>query len=150
MATKLIPSRATAEPPSGTPTEAVFAEKLKKSPVPPPAFWTVNAHLAVVASNPLPLTVPTPVMLRNVADCITTVALVRSNVNPPTLHRPGVAVEGVNIHGTAIVAWVPSGTTTKSPVVAATFDKFGPFPNTSRHSRTLVTFWRADESKRTE
>src|SRR5262249_11196277 len=97
MATKLIPNRATAEPPSGT-TEAVFAAKLKKSPVPPPEFDTVNAHLAGVASNPLPLTVPTPLMLRNIAVCVTIVALVRSNVNPSTLHRLGVPVEGLNVH----------------------------------------------------
>src|SRR5215467_12124044 len=97
MATKLIPSRATAEPPSGT-CEDVFAAKLKKSPVPPPEFDTVNAHLALVTSNPLPLTVPWPTMLRNVAVCVTIVALVRSNVNPSTLHRPGVAVEGLNTH----------------------------------------------------
>ena len=60
-----IPSRATAEPPSGTPV-AEFAEKLKKSWL-PPAFWTVKAHVATVSSNPSALMMPVPVMFRNVA-----------------------------------------------------------------------------------
>src|SRR3954447_24349605 len=126
-----IPRRATAEPPSGTPCVAEFAEKLKKSWL-PPAFWTVKAHVAAVDVKPLPLMKPVPVMLRKVAVCATTVELRRSNVNPPTLQRPGVAVEGLNIHGVAILAWLPSAMPAKSPLVAATLEKPA-FPNTSRH-----------------
>ena len=106
---RLIPSRATAEPPSGTPCvptptpRPTFAEKLKNFWL-PPAFGTVKAHDIAVGKNPLPsLTVPRLLMLRNVAFCVTIVELRRSNVNPPTLQRPGVAVEGLNIH-VAIVA----------------------------------------------
>jgi hypothetical protein len=44
-----IPSRATAEPPSGT--VAAFAEKLKKIWL-PPAFWDVKAHAPSVGSIP--------------------------------------------------------------------------------------------------
>ena len=102
-APRAAPSNMTAEPPSGTPCVAEFAEKLKKSWL-PPAFWTVKAHVAAVDVKPLPLMKPVPVMLRKVAVCATTVELRRSNVNPPTLQRPGVAVEGLNIHGVAILA----------------------------------------------
>ena len=54
-------------------------------------------------------------------------------------------MEGVNIHGVAMVAWKPSGMPEKSPVLAATFEK-PRFPNTSRHSITWVTLSRCDES----
>jgi hypothetical protein len=47
---------------------------------------------------------PVPVILRKVNVCVTTVELRRLNVNPPTLQRPGVGVEGLNIHEVAIVA----------------------------------------------
>src|SRR6266480_5853397 len=40
----------------------------------------------------------------------------RSKVKPPTLHRPGVAVDGLNIQGCAMVACVPAGMLAKSPV----------------------------------
>jgi hypothetical protein len=60
------------------------------------------------------------------------VELRRSNVNPPTLQSAGVGVEGLNIHGVAMAAWVPSAMPEKSPVVAATFENPA-FPNTSRH-----------------
>jgi hypothetical protein len=45
------------------------------------------------------LIVPTPVTLRNVALCIATNDEVRSNVNPPTLHRADVAGPGIGIAG---------------------------------------------------
>ena len=41
----------------------------------------------------------------------------RSKVKPPTLHRPGVAVDGLNIQGCAMVACVPAGIPAKSPVL---------------------------------
>ena len=30
-------------------------------------------------------------------------------MKPPTLHRPGAGVDGLNIQGCAIVTWVPAG-----------------------------------------
>ena len=78
-------SRETAEPPSGT--LAAFAEKLKNVCGPvcvPPAFWDVKAHVASVESNPLPLMMPVPVILKKVDVRVTTVELRRLNVNPPT------------------------------------------------------------------
>src|SRR5215472_16682752 len=115
MATKLIPSRATAEPPSGTEVE-LFAEKLKLILGPPPAFWTVKAQLAVVSSKPGPVMVPVPLMSRNVPFCVTTVELRRLNVNPPTLQRVGSPPGGGrNVHG-VIVAGVPFAMLEKSPL----------------------------------
>jgi hypothetical protein len=37
-------------------------------------------------------------------------------VKPPTLYRPGVGVDGLNIQGCAMVACVPAGIPAKSPV----------------------------------
>ena len=48
----------------------------------------------------------------------------RSNVNPPTLHRPGVGVEGLKIHGVAIVTGVPAAMAPKSPELCRTNETF--------------------------
>ena len=37
-------------------------------------------------------------------------------MKPPTLHRPGVGVDGLKIQGCAIVACVPGAIPAKSPV----------------------------------
>ena len=66
---------------------------------------------------------PVPVILRKVDVCVTTVELRRLNVNPPTLQRPGVGVEGLNIHEVAIVALVPNAMLEKFPVTSATLEK---------------------------
>src|SRR5262245_55548482 len=121
MATKLIPSRATVEPPSGTPTVLLLAAKVKNGSV-PVAIGMVNAHLALVVSNPLPLMVPVPVMFRKLGVWLTIVELRRWNVNPPTDQSVGVSVEGLNVHG-LMVAVVPSGTKLeKLPVVVTIVD----------------------------
>lgn len=65
---------------------------------------------------PIGLIVPTPVMLRKVELCETITQDVRSNLNPPTLHRLGVFVEGLKIHGAAIVTFVPGEMEEKSPL----------------------------------
>jgi len=135
-------SRETAEPPSGT--LAAFAEKLKNVCL-PKAFWDVKAHAPSVGSNPLPLRMPVPVILRKVDVCVTTVELRRLNVNPPTLQRPGVGVEGLNIHEVAIVALVPNAMLEKFPLTSATLEK-PRFPLTSRHFTTRVALARDFES----
>ncbi|MGC2353371.1 MAG: hypothetical protein WA496_08245 [Candidatus Udaeobacter sp.] len=79
-------------------------------------FWVVNVHEPGVGSKPLPLIIPVPLTLRNPPPCWTMVDVVRSNVNPPTLHRPGRPVEGLNIQGAAIVTCAPTFTyVAKSP-----------------------------------
>jgi hypothetical protein len=67
---------------------------------------------------------------------VTIVAESRSNVKPPTLHRLGVGVAGLNTQGVAIVAEVNRGML-KSPVVARTLLMPG-LPNTSNQFVTVV------------
>ena len=64
---------------------------------------------------PIGLIVPTPVILRKVALCETITHDVRSNLKPSTLHRLGVFVDGLKIHGAAIVTFVPGAMEEKSP-----------------------------------
>jgi hypothetical protein len=61
-------------------------------------------------------------------------------VKPPTLHRPGVGVDGLNIQGCAMVACVPARIPAKSPVPpGATLLKPALF-NMSNQVTTLVAF----------
>ena len=55
------PKRATAEPPSGTATPLAENENIAV-----PLLWVEKLHSMLVGSNPLPLTIPVPDMLRNV------------------------------------------------------------------------------------
>lgn len=50
--------------------------------------------------------------------------LSRSNVKPPTLHKPGVGVDGLKIHVSAMVAEVPDGMFLKLPKEAVTLELF--------------------------
>ena len=53
-------------------------------------FWVVNLHEPGVALKPLPVIVPVPLTLMNPLTLGRTMEdAVRSNVNPPTLQRPG-------------------------------------------------------------
>ena len=99
------PRRAAAEPPSGAATP--FAENENVVLGLPPELWVVKLQSMAVGSNPLPLTIPFPSITRVEAFCITIVDERRSKVKPPVLHRPGVGVDGLNIHGCAMVACVP-------------------------------------------
>lgn len=49
---------------------------------------------------------------------------VRSNLKPPTLHRLGVLVDGLKIHGAAIVTFVPAAMLEKSPESWSTNELF--------------------------
>src|SRR5581483_3004346 len=51
----------------------------------------------------------------------------RSNVNPPTLQSALVGVEGLKIHGVAMVTFVPGATDEKSPVDCKTNEVFQRF-----------------------
>lgn len=48
----------------------------------------------------------------------------RSKVNPPTLHSPGVGVDGLNVHDDAIFTLVPGAIEEKSPVDCRTNELF--------------------------
>ena len=93
--TREIPSSATVVPPSGTPLPSVPAEKLKT----PFALgvWDEKNHVPGVASNPLPDIVPVPEIRRKLPLRKSTVDAAKSKVNPPTLQRPMVGVEGLKI-----------------------------------------------------
>lgn len=75
----------------------------------------MKLHVPGVGVKLFPLIVPVPVMFRNVLLWDTTADVERSNLNPPTLHRFGVAVEGLNIQGAAMVTFVPGEMLLKSP-----------------------------------
>jgi hypothetical protein len=83
-----------AEPPSGTPRPLAENENVFV-----PLFWLEKTQSIAIGSNPFPLTIPVPDILRNVVLRNTTVDVRRSKVKPPTLHRPGVGVDGLNIQG---------------------------------------------------
>jgi hypothetical protein len=87
----------------------------------------VKLHVPGVGSKPLPLAVPNPVMLRKVALCDTITHEVRSKWNPPTLQRLGVLVDGLKIHGEAMVTLVPGEMLEKSPELCSTKDEFQRF-----------------------
>src|SRR5678815_4808397 len=89
------PSKATVDPPSGTPLKSPLEEKLNTPSA--DGDCAVNLHDPSVGSNPLPVIVPVPVMMRKSAFCRTTTDPSRSKVKPPTLQRPGVGVDGVKI-----------------------------------------------------
>ena len=65
--------------------------------------------------KPFPLIVPVPLIFRNVLLWETTTDVERSNLNPPTLHKLGVAVDGLKIQGAAMVTFVPGLMLEKSP-----------------------------------
>lgn len=90
----------------------------------PFASLEVKLQVPGVASNPLPLIVPRPVIFRKVELCETITHDVRSNLNPPTLHRFGVLVEGLKIQGAAIVTVVPGEMLEKSPESCSTNELF--------------------------
>src|SRR5947199_10037731 len=115
-APRAAPSNITVAPRSGTPGEEPFAENENIMWVCPPAFWVVKAQSMDVASKPLPLTVPCPKISRKVAVWCMTVEDIRSKVNPPTLQRCGVGVDGLNIQGCAMSACVPGSIEAKVPV----------------------------------
>jgi hypothetical protein len=79
----------------------------------------VNIQSMPVGSNPLPLTIPLPSIVRDDAVCVTIVDERRSKVKPPTLHRPGVGVDALNIQGAPKVAEVFIAIPEKSPVSPA-------------------------------
>lgn len=73
------------------------------------------------------LTIPVPVMFRNVLLCETTTDVERSNLKPPTLHKLGVAVEGLKIQGAPMVTLVPGLMLEKSPESWSTKELFQTF-----------------------
>ena len=89
--------------------------------VPPSALLEVKLQVPGVGSNPFPLIVPIPDTSRNCALWDITVEELRSNVNPPTLHRADVAGPGagdpgvpeLKIQGAAMAAEVPATDTGK-------------------------------------
>ena len=108
------PSRATADPPSGT-----VAPVAENENVEPPLFWVVKLHVIAVGSNPLPLTTPVPSMAMTELVCIMTVDESRSKWKPATLHKAGTGVDGLNCQGAVKVAGVFTGIAAKSPVLPA-------------------------------
>lgn len=136
MPISVIPKRATAEPPSGAETVFPLPENENVVRVLPPALWVVKLQSMAVGSNPLPLTIPLPSIARIEAVCVTTVAERRSKVKPPTLHKPGVGVDGLNVHGN-ILACVPGAIPAKLPVALVTLLKPALW-NTSNQVTTLV------------
>src|SRR6267143_5515284 len=111
-----IPKRATAVPPSGTALPLAENENIALRD--PPELVVAKPHCIAVGVNPLPLTIPFPVITRANAFCTTTVDESRSNVKPATLHRPGVAIDGLNVQGD-IVTGVFTGIPEKTPVLPA-------------------------------
>lgn len=111
------PKRATDEPPSGT--VLPFAENENIDLWWPPAFCVVKAQVICVGSNPLPLTVPVPSTVRDVALRPVTLDERRSKVKPATLQRPDVGVDGLNVQGALKVTAVFRGIAAKSPVPPA-------------------------------
>ena len=77
-----------------------------------------------MGSNPVALIVPIPLMFKKVELWETITQEVRSNLKPPTLHRLGVFVEGLKIHGAAIVTFVPAAMLEKSPESWSTNELF--------------------------
>ena len=71
-------------------------------------------------------------------------------MKPPTLQRAGVAVDGLNIYGVAIVAWVPAAIPEKLPVLPAVTLLNPALPNTSRQVFTLVAVAKEVVSNATE
>ena len=59
-------------------------------------------------------------MSRLLAVCVTMVEVARSNVKPPTVHKSGVAVDGLKIQGAAIVTADPKATEVKLPLTLET------------------------------
>ena len=92
----------------------------------------VKLQVPGVGSKPFPLALPIPVTLRKFALWVTTVEEVRSNVKPPTFHRPGLAGPGIgmagvpelNVHGAPMVALVPADILEKSMVSLETKELF--------------------------
>ena len=74
----------------------------------------------------------------------------RSKVKPPTLQRAGVDVDGLNIYGVPIFAWVPAGIAPKAPVLPAVTLLNPALPNTSNQVSTLVAVAKEVVSNLTE
>ena len=91
------------------------------------ASLEVKLHVPGVGSNPFPLIVPSPVIFRKVALWEMITHEVRSNLKPPTLHKFGVLVEGLKIHGAAIATVVPAAMLEKSPESWSTNELFQMF-----------------------
>ena len=72
-------------------------------------FRVLNLHVPGVGIKPLPLIVPVPATLRNPLPCWTMEDVVRLNINPPTLHRPGSGPE-LKFQGADIVTVAPTFT----------------------------------------
>ena len=93
--------------------------------MPPFELLDVKLQVPAVGRKLFPLIVPVPVIFRNVALCETTTELARSNLNPPTLQRFGVEVEGLKIHGAVMVTVAPGLTKlAKSPESCRTKELF--------------------------
>ena len=89
------PSKATVDPPSGTPLKSPLAEKLN---IPfAEGDCAVKLQVPGVGSNPFPVIVPVPEIRRKSAFCRTTTDASRSKVKPSTLQKPRVGVDGVKI-----------------------------------------------------
>lgn len=107
--------------PSGTAT--VFVWKLKVLVLFPFELLEVNVQRPGVGSKPLPLSVPTPEIFRNVLDCMTTVDELKSKVKPPTVQSEGVGVAGLKAQAD-MTEWVPMAMLEKSAVSRVTKDVF--------------------------
>jgi hypothetical protein len=146
-----IPRREIAAPESGTaPTALLFAENENSAWSVPLEFWVVNIQLIFVGVNPLPLTMPVPSIVSSPAFCVTRVEEERSKVKPPTNQRAGVDVDGLNIYGVPIVAWVPGAIAAKMPVLPLVTLLNPALPNTSNQVSTLVAVAKEVVSNATE
>jgi hypothetical protein len=87
----------------------------------------VKLQVPGVGSKPFPLAIPTPVIFRKVELCEIMTHEVRSNLKPATLHKFGVLVEGLKIHGAAIATLVPGEMLEKSPESCSTNELFQRF-----------------------
>ena len=94
-----------------------------------------------VGSNPLPLTIPLPSIVRFAAVCVTIVDERRSKVKPPTFQRPGVGVDGLNTQGAVKVAGVFIGIAKKSPVLPASTWKLIKAMTVVAVSKEFVSNW---------
>jgi len=146
-----IPRRDIVVPESGTaPTLLLFAENENIAWSTPLEFWVVNIQVIFVGVNPLPLTMHAPSIVSCVAVCIMRVEERRLKVKPPTLQRAGVGVDGLNIYGVPIFAWVPAGIAPKAPVLPAVTLLNPALPNTSNQVSTLVAVAKEVVSNLTE
>ena len=119
--TKARPSKVSVVPPSGTALAVVSVVNVNIVSGLPLAFVEVKAHTPGVGSKPPPEIVPVPLIFKKVwvrGEGVTVEPAFKSNENPPTAHRSGVAL--TKTQGVAKVTELPNATPEKSPVARVT------------------------------